>query len=334
MSFELVDWAVALVPVLLMAACSPGSTCFKLMSPWEMIACLLLGAVAALIAWPISGQMLDTLPMGYSFYSRIVAPWIEEALKALPVMLLILPTGSATRSTRSSSASPSAPAFRRREQLLPGPLPELTSRCGGARARHRRDARIDHRVLAAVAHELGERGCATREGGVSTRCGSCPAMSSQPDPHDVQPVPGPAGLVMLATLVLAPIVLIGLIRFGEGETSSGWSRKAKATAAGWRNGGWGFPADASGQRSGADGRSKADSDRIREYCMLKTELVLAAEEEMLDRDRKLEGRSRSGSGSPICPARSLRGNRRVGLPRCGRLPFSRNDEWELSELRS
>ena len=37
--------------------------------------------VAALLAWPLSGQMLDTLPMGYSFYSRIVAPWIEEALK-------------------------------------------------------------------------------------------------------------------------------------------------------------------------------------------------------------------------------------------------------------
>ena len=43
---------------------------FKLMSVWEMIGCLLLGAVAALLAWPLSGQMLDTLPMGYSFYSR------------------------------------------------------------------------------------------------------------------------------------------------------------------------------------------------------------------------------------------------------------------------
>ena len=51
------------------------------MSVWEMIGCLLLGAVAALLASPLSGQMLDTLPMGYSFYSRIVAPWIEEALK-------------------------------------------------------------------------------------------------------------------------------------------------------------------------------------------------------------------------------------------------------------
>ena len=87
-SFELVDWAVALVPVLLMAMLFAWLDVFKLMSPLEMIACLLLGTVAALLAWPISGRMLDTLPMGYSFYSRIVAPWIEEALKCGAVALL------------------------------------------------------------------------------------------------------------------------------------------------------------------------------------------------------------------------------------------------------
>ena len=74
---ELIDWSVALIPVLLMAGLFAWLDVFKLMSPWEMIGCLLLGCVAALIAWPVSGQMLDTLPMGYSFYSRIVAPWIE-----------------------------------------------------------------------------------------------------------------------------------------------------------------------------------------------------------------------------------------------------------------
>ena len=87
-SFELVDWAVALVPVLLMAMLFAWLDVFKLMSPWEMVACLLLGTVAALLAWPISGRMLDTLPIGYSFYSRIVAPWIEEALKALALAML------------------------------------------------------------------------------------------------------------------------------------------------------------------------------------------------------------------------------------------------------
>ena len=43
MSFELIDWAVALVPVLLMALLFAWLDVFKLMSVWEMIACLLLG---------------------------------------------------------------------------------------------------------------------------------------------------------------------------------------------------------------------------------------------------------------------------------------------------
>ena len=89
MSFDLIDWAVALIPVLLMVLFA-WLDVFKLMSVWEMIGCLLLGAVAALLRWPLSGQMLDTLPMGYSFYSRIVAPWIEEALKGAALASLIL----------------------------------------------------------------------------------------------------------------------------------------------------------------------------------------------------------------------------------------------------
>ena len=36
-----------------------------------------------MVAYPISGRFLDTLPIGFSNYSRFVAPWIEEALKAV-----------------------------------------------------------------------------------------------------------------------------------------------------------------------------------------------------------------------------------------------------------
>ncbi|MGH6706868.1 MAG: hypothetical protein ACREB1_08685, partial [Sphingomicrobium sp.] len=85
---EIIDWSLALVPVLMMAALFAWLDIFKLMSVWEMTGLLLLGGVTALAAWPISGQMLDTLPMGFSFYSRIVAPWIEEALKGLASVLL------------------------------------------------------------------------------------------------------------------------------------------------------------------------------------------------------------------------------------------------------
>src|SRR6185503_18272056 len=38
------------------------------------------------LAYPVSGRLLDTLPIGFSYYSRFVAPWIEEALKGLAVL--------------------------------------------------------------------------------------------------------------------------------------------------------------------------------------------------------------------------------------------------------
>ena len=63
---DILDWPIALIPVLVMALLFAWLDVCKLMSPWEMIACLLLGMVAALAAWPVSGRMLDTLPMGYS----------------------------------------------------------------------------------------------------------------------------------------------------------------------------------------------------------------------------------------------------------------------------
>ena len=49
---EIVDWVVALTPVLLMVTLFAWLDVFKLMSPREMVGLLLLAAVAALIAWP------------------------------------------------------------------------------------------------------------------------------------------------------------------------------------------------------------------------------------------------------------------------------------------
>ena len=44
--------------------------------------------MAAVAAYPLSGRLLDTLPIGFSNYSRFVAPWIEEAIKGVIVILL------------------------------------------------------------------------------------------------------------------------------------------------------------------------------------------------------------------------------------------------------
>src|SRR6476619_2525318 len=85
---EAAHWGLALVPVLVLLAIFTWLDAFKLMSFRAILVLLLLGGIAALAAWPVAGRMLDTLPIGFSNYSRYVAPWIEEALKAVVLITL------------------------------------------------------------------------------------------------------------------------------------------------------------------------------------------------------------------------------------------------------
>ena len=81
-------WGLALVPVLILLAVFVWLDAFKLMSMREIVVLLVLGGLGALTAWPVAGRFLDTLPIGFSIYSRFIAPWIEEAIKAAIMILL------------------------------------------------------------------------------------------------------------------------------------------------------------------------------------------------------------------------------------------------------
>ena len=56
------------------------------MTVWETLGLLGLGLRTAVVTYPISGTFLDALPLGFSNYSRFVAPWIEELVKGLAVV--------------------------------------------------------------------------------------------------------------------------------------------------------------------------------------------------------------------------------------------------------
>ena len=340
--FEILHWSVALVPVLLMVILFAWLDVFKLMAPSEMIGPLIMGGFMAFVAWPISGQMLDTLPMGYSFYSRMVAPWIEEALKALPIVLLIMANRIGYKIDALIIGFAVGAGFSVVENgFYLVRYPELTTpvwmvRGLGTAVMHGSTTAI----LAVVAHELGERGLRSN----SEKKGFNPAwflpgyLVATLIHIVFNQFPSRPGLVMLVTLVAAPIVLIGLLRFGESESHQ-WlveeSESHRRWLEEWRGGG--FPTDVSGQRIAAlAGRSsKEESDRIREYCMLKTELVLAAEEELMDRDRKLEEGQHQRLLADFDRLAKLQHEiGRIGF-RALRplLPFSHNDEWELAELK-
>src|SRR4029078_13392314 len=85
---EAAHWGLALVPVLVLLALFTWLDAFKLMSFREILVLLVLGGIAAIAVYPISGRLIDTLPIGFSNYSRFVAPWIEEAFKAAAIIML------------------------------------------------------------------------------------------------------------------------------------------------------------------------------------------------------------------------------------------------------
>lgn len=338
---ELLDWSVALIPVLIMALLFAWLDVFKLMSPWEMIACLLLGMVAALVAWPISGRMLDTLPIGYSFYSRIVAPWIEEALKGLALTLLFATNRIGFKLDAIICGFAIGAGFSVIENIFYlARFPELTTsvwivRGLGTAVMHGATTA----VLATVGHELCERTLRKEGGQGFNPVWLLPGYLAASLIHIIfNQFPSHPMEVMIVTFIVAPIVLIGLMRFGESETHR-WlveeSESHRAWLDEWRTGA--FPSDLSGQRIAAlAARSNpAEAALIREYCTLKTELVLNAEEELLDRDRKLERGQSEHLRESFARLASLKSQLgRAGYASLRQLlPFSRNDEWELSELK-
>lgn len=338
---EILDWSVALVPVLLMALIFTWLDVFKLMSPWEMIGCLLLGTVAALVAWPISGRMLDTLPIGYSFYSRMVAPWIEEALKGLALALLFATNRIGFKLDAIICGFTIGAGFSVIENIFYlARFPELTTavwivRGLGTAVMHGAATAI----LAVVAHELCERALRKQGGQGFNPVWLIPGYLAASLIHLMfNQFPDRPMEVMIVTLIVAPIVLIGLMRLGEGEAQRWLAKESenhRVWLEEWNKGG--FPTDASGQRIAAlAARSNpAEAALIREFCMLMAELVLSAEEELMDRDRKLEVGEADGLRVRFARLTELK----TQIGRAGMaalrplLPFSRNDEWELSELR-
>src|SRR4051812_17098636 len=85
---ESAHWGLALVPVLILLALFVWLDAFKLMSLKEILFLLLLGGLSAVAVYPVSGRLIDTLPIGFSNYSRFIAPWLEEGVKALVIILL------------------------------------------------------------------------------------------------------------------------------------------------------------------------------------------------------------------------------------------------------
>jgi len=335
---HVLDWSVALIPVLAMVALFVWLDIFKLMSLSELVLLLIAGGIVAVAAYPISGQLIDVLPLGFSFYSRFVAPWIEEALKALAIITLFYFNRIGYKLDAVISGFAIGAGFSVVENILYlMRFPDLPAsvwmvRGLGTALMHGATCA----ALAAIAHELAER--ENREAAADFNFNPLwvvPGLVVAALIHTAfNQFPDQPMIAMLGALVGTPLVIMAIFAFGSSE-ARGWliEESANHRAALEALEGGRFPDDASGRRIAALAHrvGGGEADRIRDYLTVAMRLVVAAEEKLL--------------GKPVPPLAELKAEfdrldkAKQAMGRTGfaalelLLPFSRNDLWELSELR-
>ena len=335
-------WGLALVPVLFLLAIFTWLDAFKLMSLKEILLLLLLGGIAAVAVYPISGRLIDTLPIGFSNYSRFVAPWIEEAFKAASIILLFGFNRIGYKLDAVISGFAVGAGFSVVENIIYLSIyPDYGAgtwlvRGLGTAVMHGTTLAI----LAAIAHELAERETRGAAGDFNFRpWWFVPGFLVAVAIHMLfNQFPDRPMLAMLGAIVFAPIALMAIFGFGTSEAQS-WlvaeRAEHKAQLDVLRSGAW--PDSPSGKKIAAwSGRLDPETlKRIRRYWELQAFLIGEAEETLLE----------EANGDAEYDAAALRSafEEREGLRRAlgpsiyaqlnQLLPFSRNDYWELSELK-
>ncbi len=325
---EIIDWSVALLPVLIMLGLFVWLDVFKLMTIKETVSLLLLGALTAGATYPVSGTFLDALPLGFSNYSRFVAPWIEELVKGLAIVGLFWFNRIGYKLDAVISGFAIGAGFSVVENIIYlTRFPELTAnvwmvRGLGTAVMHGTTAA----VLAATAHEFAER---ETRGAVAEYTFNplwfIPGYLIAVAIHTAfNQFPSEPLLAMIGILAVAPFVIMAIFRFGAIEAQHWLNEEraeTRAALAAWEAGK--YPDDESGRKIAAliSRSDKATAGRLREYCQLLTWLLLQAEETLHSQVEESEKLHIEGKAAfaRLATLKAL-------------LPFSRNDYWEISEL--
>ena len=339
---QALHWSVALIPVLVLLGVFVWLDAFKLMSLKEVLVLLLLGGVGAVAAYPVSGRLLDALPIGFSLYSRFVAPWIEEAIKAIIMIVLFRMNRIGYKLDAVISGFAIGAGFSVVENIIY--LTIFPNYATGTWLVRGFGTAIMHgttlAILAAIAHEFAERETRAAAGdfdfsllwflpGYGVAVALHMAFNQFPD----RPL-----IAMLGAVLVAPIALIGILSFGTAEAER-WLKAEyadhKAQLEALRAGRW--PDGSAGKKIAAlaqrlDGQS---ATRIRRYWELQAWLVAEAEETMIE---EAEGDAIFDTAQIRAAIAELEGLRRA-LGRSTQtalqalLPFSRNDYGEVNELK-
>ena len=335
-------WALALVPVLILLAVFVWLDAFKLTCFGEIVLLLAAGGLGAIAAYPIAGRFIDTLPIGFSGYSRFVAPWIEEAIKTVIMVLLFRFNRIGYKLDAVISGFAIGAGFSVVENIIY--LLRFPDYGAGTWLVRGLGTAVMHgttlAILAATAHELAEREMRGSAGNFDFRpWWFVPGYLLAVALHTAfNQFPDRPMLAMLGAAVFAPLAMIGIFSFGTTE-AEGWLKadhaEHEAQLSALRAGDW--PDSPAGRKIAAlaERLGPQAAARVRRYWELQAWLVAEAEQVML----KEAGGDATFDREQVRAALAELAGLRQALGRSAftalnaLLPFSRNDHWEVAELR-
>ncbi|HZC38118.1 MAG TPA: PrsW family glutamic-type intramembrane protease [Sphingomicrobium sp.] len=339
---EAAHWGLALVPVLILLGIFVWLDAFKLMNGREIIGLLVLGGIGALAAYPVSGVFLDRLPIGFSIYSRFVAPWIEEAIKGVIIIALFRFNRIGYKLDAVISGFAIGAGFSVIENIIY--LLRFPDYGAGTWLVRGLGTAVMHgttlALFAAIAHQLAEREEREAAGDFDFHLwwflpgyGVAVALHTLFNQFPDRPL-----LAMLGAAMFAPVALIAILNFGTTEAER-WLKEECAAhhvqldtlrAGKWPDGPAGRKIAALAERLGAE-----TAKRIRRYWELQAWLVVQAEEVMMEEeagDATFEKEQIRAALAELAGLKAALG-RSTSTALNALLPFSRNDQWEVSELR-
>ncbi|MEO6432936.1 MAG: PrsW family glutamic-type intramembrane protease [Sphingomicrobium sp.] len=342
MSAQIIHWGLALVPVLVMLGLFRWLDAFELMSMREIMILLALGGVAAIACYPISGRMIDTLPIGFSNYSRYFAPWIEEIAKGLIVVALFRFNKIGYKLDAVISGFAIGAGFSLIENIIY--LMRLPDFGAGTWLVRGLGTAVMHgttvAILAASAQELAERENREHAGEFDFRLWwFLPGLLAAVAIHtSFNQFPDQPMLAMMGIAMVAPVLIIFILNFGTSEAQAwlgGEVERHRAELAAFDSGGWPEGKATARVVALAERIGPAKAQHIRDYWRTQAYLVVEAEESLIEEsegDVKLDsGKVRSAFADLDRLRRELGKSTASELSRL--LPFSRNDQWEVNELR-
>jgi RsiW-degrading membrane proteinase PrsW (M82 family) len=339
---EAAHWAIALIPVLVLLAAFVWLDAFELMSLGEIFLLLLLGGFCAIAVYPVSGRLIDTLPIGFSGYSRYIAPWLEEAVKAIAMIGLFWFNRIGYKLDAVISGFAIGAGFSVVENIIYLTIfPQYGTgtwlvRGLGTAVMHGTTLAM----LAAIAHELAER--ETREFAADFQFNLLwfmPGYFIAVALHTLfNQFPDRPLLAMMGAVIFAPLAILAIFHFGTAEAERWLASECAAHEAqldALKAGRW--PDTAQGKKIAAlaDRLAPESARRIRRYWELQAWLVVQAEKAMMQEAAGDVSIEKEQVGAAFAELEGLR--RALGKSTYSAmkalLPFSRNDYWEVSELR-